>query len=315
MTLEEDWYLNPELGFATLHLDVPYDADVQVTHPYVAETAEGTEVRWHTSTVRSRGRYRHVVLTNMPIGKRERINVTATRWTTDPTCTTGRASVCRSAYAMAGDRRWVSIDETAFKTKHGEAKKSASSLFFVFASLPAPAEPPTEEPAEEEEARPDYAFVPLELQAFVNYSTDPTEGGIAKSFTFARHKAAPDSLRITHNFGDRPNEKHTGELQVTVVLDLKWKSPETEDAENAKQFSAKVKDIVMLEFKYDDKKKAGIAEISFKKDSALRLKIEESLPGALSVAHPITKIEMSGLIEFARQTHPIRGSIKINVNK
>ena len=109
-TLGEDSFLQPVLGNASLHLDVPFSADVKIFYQHHSpdNVVQNLE-HW----VQGRGKYRHLTLTGLVANRRTEVKVTAY-------LPTGRSSPLevghvKSMMMKAGDRKYLAFSQADFR--------------------------------------------------------------------------------------------------------------------------------------------------------------------------------------------------------
>ncbi len=310
-TLEEDWFLKPSLGTAALHLDVPYDAEV-----YVKLSSPDQTPDWKGVPVRSTGRYRDLVLTNIPVGRRQPVYVTAERWTTDPKCSAKTTHMCKQVGLQAGDRRYLQFTEEDFEkvalASFAQATDAAAILAPVVTTAP------------QATSLPDQVFKfqrpKRKLFALVGYYDDPTKGGRAQSFTF--EKAAdttPGELVLVHGI-KHPDLKLKPDVELAVTLILTWKRAHVQEDKEPDMVYEATPTKVKLTFDYDDKTRQGTTTIDFAENRGFRKLIEgdqgqpNGVKEKLSLIDSPQTMTMSGRIELpGGQKFDIGGPLEISL--
>jgi len=269
-TLEEDWFLSPQFRVAALHLDVPYDADVKVTQFLMKKRGDNKPVLEPVSTfVRSAGRYRHLVLHNVPEGERRVVKVEASRWTTDPKCDAAMTAVCKKVYLQAGDRRHLAFPEGDFLAM------APPVVGFIVAAAPAPT-PKSAKPTKT-------SGVTFVVGKFFIEVVDPKDktkkekvlvasakyggsGRTAKLFEFNKAtKHTPSELTLDY---DRSKTPRIIASKVRVKLKLTWKAKDPSTGketgeERSKEFYDDKDPLFEVQFAYDAKTDKRIATIPF----------------------------------------------------
>jgi len=106
-TLGEDYFLDPALRQAALHLDVPFDADVQIEYEAGVSNTHFSN-HFVQQWVRSRGRYRNLALTGLKPAERTRIDVTVYVRVDDGEHCESAELICRKwIRAKPGDRKYL----------------------------------------------------------------------------------------------------------------------------------------------------------------------------------------------------------------
>ena len=277
-TLEEDWFLKPSFGTAALHLDVPFDADVKVTQLLAKKRDNQITFEPVSTSVRSRGRYRHLVLHNVPQGNRREVKVEASVWTKDAKCDAGMTTVCKKVALQAGDRRHLTFPKQDFLAMVPPAAP------FIAMAVPA-ATPATPPPATSPSG------VKFEDKDFPYDVTDPktkkkvkallaevkygASGGTAESFTFVSagkltkaYKVTPDKLTLIHE--PIPPVGADSKAEYELELTLTWKTKSAGPGEAAaSERSTKIKAPAKVKFTYDAKTKRGTTTVDFAGKSAM----------------------------------------------
>jgi hypothetical protein len=303
-TLGEDLFLAPVHGTAALHLDVPFSTDVTVT--YV--NAFGQSI---SQEVRSRGRYRDLLLTGMFFDTRQPVTVSATWRGSVPQGKAYQGSpVMRTVEMKAGDRRHLQIAECDFEQPTTPLPAALLSIAAAPEPVAAAVSPAKKRPTKRKTARPSghvFRFEPVPLTAFVAYPTAGTAGGQAESFTFAKAQKTPD-LKLVHQ-PPTLDAKIQGRVTAKITLSLSW--------EGRNQPVEVILDNIPLEFHYDDAQKRGIAEVDFDGDtgSPPREQVEQAVVAALSLIDKPATMSMTGVIEFGGLSCSIAGAYEISVRE
>jgi len=281
----------PQTGNAALHLAVPYDADVYVK---LASSEQGTEGKW--VPVRSRGRYRHLVLTGVPQHARHDVFVRADLWTDDPKCAPKVTRVCKNLQIQAGDRRYVKIDADDF-----DALAMARTCAFVSLATTV---------CDAGDAEDLFSFQPVKLNAVVKYKTSDRLQAEYFRFAGSDEELQKLALTVTHKPANAKS-KIDKAAEVTITLYFTWqgrKDPVEVKFDKAKPSfdyehgqpgkavlklnGAKIQEMNPDDFRHgiEDGLRKALSKLNRPKDKKITMSGEIKLPSGLTfeIGSPLT---------------------------